>query len=54
MESFFNSLKAEIIIGTLYRRVVEFRRTLLTYINYFYNTIRLHSGLDYGSSIEYE
>ncbi|MFL0798776.1 MAG: IS3 family transposase, partial [Cellvibrionaceae bacterium] len=30
------------------------RRALSTYINQFYNRVRLHSGLDYESPIEYE
>jgi len=54
MESFFHSLKAELIRGTIYRKATELRRALSTYINHFYNTVRLHSGLDYESPIEYE
>lgn len=54
MESFFHSLKAELIRGTVYRKVAELRIALSTYINNFYNTVRLHSGLDYVSPIEYE
>ena len=54
MESFFHSLKAELIRGTIYRSATELRRSLATYINKFYNTVRLHSGLDYASPIEYE
>lgn len=54
MESFFHSLKAELIRGITYNSAVELRRSLSTYINNFYNTIRLHSGLDYKSPIEYE
>jgi transposase InsO family protein len=54
MESFFHSLKAELIRGTIYRKAAELRRALSTYINQFYNTVRLHSGLDYLTPIEYE
>jgi len=54
MESFFHSLKAELIRGTIYRKATELRRALSTYINHFYNTVRLHSGLAYESPIEYE
>jgi len=54
MESFFHSLKAELIRGTVYRGVSDLRRALAVYINQFYNTVRLHSGLDYESPIEYE
>ena len=54
MESFFHSLKAEVIRGTTYRTPRELRRSLANYINKFYNTVRLHSGLDYQSPMEYE
>ena len=54
MESFFHSLKAELIRGTNYTSSTELRRSLSTYINKFYNTVRLHSGLGYESPIEYE
>jgi len=54
MESFFHSLKAELIRGTVYRKVTELRVALSIYINHFYNTVRLHTGLDYMSPIEYE
>lgn len=54
MESFFHSLKAELIRGTIYRKAKELRRALSVYINHFYNTVRLHSGLDYLAPIEYE
>ncbi len=54
MESFFHSLKAELIRGTIYTTATSLRRSLAAYINNFYNKIRLHSGLDYLSPIEYE
>lgn len=54
MESFFHSLKAELIRGAIYRSATELRRALVTYINQFYNSVRLHSGLDYRSPIEFE
>ena len=54
MESFFHSLKAELIRGSAYNSARELRRSLAGYINNFYNTVRLHSGLDYKSPIEYE
>jgi transposase InsO family protein len=54
MESFFHSLKAELIRGTRYTSATDLRRSLSTYINKFYNTVRLHSGLDYLAPIEYE
>ena len=54
MESFFHSLKAELIRGTVYYKAKELRCALLKYINKFYNSVRLHSGLDYLSPIEFE
>ncbi len=54
MESFYHSLKAELIRGNIYNKLSELRKALSTYINKFYNTVRLHSGLDYISPVEYE
>ncbi|MEH6544210.1 MAG: IS3 family transposase [Porticoccaceae bacterium] len=54
MESFFHSLKAELIRGTLFRSVKELRHSLSNYINTFYNAVRLHSSLGYVSPIQYE
>ncbi len=54
MESFFHSLKAELIRGTSYNSPKELRRELARYINKFYNTRRLHSGLEYVSPCKYE
>lgn len=54
MESFFHSLKAELIKGSQIDSVGELRGRLKNYINHFYNKKRLHSGLDYRSPLEYE
>jgi transposase InsO family protein len=54
MESFYHSLKAELIRGTVFKTVKAMRQALARYINRFYNTVRLHSGLDYLSPIQYE
>ncbi|MBV1928096.1 MAG: IS3 family transposase [Gammaproteobacteria bacterium] len=54
MESFYHSLKAELIRGSVYKNVVSLRRALAKYINQFYNRVRLHSGLNYLSPLEYE
>lgn len=54
MESFFHSMKAELIRGRLYRKSGELRYHLARYINHFYNAKRLHSGIGYNSPIEYE
>ena len=54
MESFFHSMKAELIRGRHYKTEPELRYALQKYINRFYNTKRLHSGIGYNSPIEYE
>jgi putative transposase len=54
MESFYHSLKTELIRGSLFGSLKELRSAIGQYINRFYNTIRLHSGINYQSPIEYE
>jgi transposase InsO family protein len=54
MESYFHSMKAELIRGRRYETEGELRSDLRHYINHFYNTKRLHSGIGYCSPIEYE
>lgn len=54
MESFFHSLKAELIRGRKFNSMSELRYSLNSYINHFYNKKRLHSGIGYYSPIEYE
>lgn len=54
MESFYHSLKAELIRGTSFNSATELRKELKCYINQFYNPVRLHSGLGYMSPMEYE
>lgn len=54
MESFFHSLKAELIHGEEFKNEHQLRLALSGYINQFYNRSRLHSALDYLSPMEYE
>lgn len=54
MESFFHSLKAEVIPGVSFKREQELRVVLSGYINQFYNQKRLHSGIGYMAPAEYE
>lgn len=54
MESFFHSLKAEIVRGTQFGSISTLRRHLGSYIAGFYNTVRLHSGLGYRSPAQFE
>jgi len=54
MESFFHSLKTELIRGRKFNSMPELRYALNSYINHFYNKKRLHSGIGYLSPVEYE
>lgn len=54
MESFFHSLKVELIRGRKFNGGKELRSSLNSYINQFYNHKRLHSGIGYYSPAEYE
>ncbi len=54
MESFYHSLKGELIRKSYFKNIDELRRKLKQYINQFYNLVRLHSGIGYCSPIEYE
>ena len=54
MESFFGSLKEECVGSTMYQSHEEARRALFTYLEIFYNRIRLHSTLGYVSPLIYE
>ena len=54
MESYFHSLKGELIRGRQFTTMNDLRYALNSYINHFYNTKRLHSGIGYCSPIEYE
>ena len=53
MESFFHSLKADLIHGRQFHHVDHLRHALRRYIRY-YNFTRLHSALDYQSPVDYE
>jgi len=46
-ESFFATLKNELVHRRRWRSVLELRTALFEYIEVFYNRRRLHSSLDY-------
>jgi putative transposase len=46
-ESFFATLKTELVHRRRWRTVIELRTALFEYIEIFYNRRRLHSSLDY-------
>ena len=54
MESFYHSLKGELIRGRRFTSKRELWAALASYINEFYNQERLHSGIGYKSPIDYE
>ena len=53
-ESFFKTLKAELVYERRFRTRVEGRAAVAEYIEVFYNGQRLHSTLGYLSPAEYE
>jgi putative transposase len=54
VESFFGSLKTEVVHGNLFRTRNEARRTIFEWIEVTYNKDRTHSSLGYLSPEEYE
>jgi putative transposase len=53
MESFFHSMKTDVVHGVSLASPNEVGRLLRSYIPY-YNRVRLHSGLGYRSPVDYE
>jgi transposase InsO family protein len=54
VESFFHTLKTELVYQQHYRTREQARLAIFEYIETFYNRTRLHSTLDYRSPEEYE
>jgi len=54
VESFFKTLKHELIMDQRYRTREEARASVFEYIEAFYNRERLHSTLGYLSPVDYE
>jgi putative transposase len=54
MESFFASLKKELVHHENYQTREEARASVFEYIEVFYNRVRRHSALGYQSPVEYE
>jgi putative transposase len=53
-ESFFGTLKTELVDDEDYRNHDEARQSLFEYVEVFYNRQRRHSHLDYLSPVQYE
>ena len=54
VESFFHTLKTELVYQQHYRTREEARLAIFEYVECFYNRTRMHSTLDYRSPEEYE
>lgn len=54
MESFFHTLKGELIRKRNIKNGAELKQLVKGYITHFYNKKRLHSALDYCSPLEFE
>ena len=54
VESFFATLKRELVDGERYRTRSAARQSLFAYIETYYNTRRRHSALGYRTPAEYE
>lgn len=53
-ESFFHTLKTELIFWNSYQTREEANRSIFEYIEVFYNRQRLHSAIGYLSPVEFE
>jgi putative transposase len=53
-ESFFSRFKAELVEGGVFEDLEQARSEIFSYIEGYYNRVRLHSGLGYKSPMEFE
>ncbi len=53
-ESFFSRFKAELIENGVFENIDQARLEIFSYIEGYYNRVRLHSGLGYKSPMEFE
>lgn len=53
-ESFFSRFKTELVEGGVFESVDQARAETFSYINGYYNRIRLHSALGYKTPMEFE
>lgn len=54
MESFFSTLKRELVHGERYRTREDARLSIFEYVEVFYNRMRRHSALGYKSPEQHE
>lgn len=53
-ESFFSRFKAELLEKGAFENLADAKTEIFSYIEMYYNTQRLHSGLDYAAPAQYE
>ena len=53
-ESFFSRFKAELVENGIFESIEDARSEVFSYIEGYYNRIRLHSGLGYKSPMQFE
>ena len=53
MESFFATLKKELVHHETYATHAQARQSLFEYIEVFYNRVRIHSALGYKSPAQF-
>ena len=54
IESFFSSLKYELVYHHRFSTLTQARTAIFDYIETFYNPKRLHSALNYHSPLDFE
>jgi transposase InsO family protein len=54
MESFWSTLKSDLIHRTTFQNLSDARLALFEYIEVFYNRLRLHSALGFKSPVDFE
>ncbi len=53
-ESFFSRFKAELLEGGVFEDVEQAESEVFSYIEGYYNRVRIHSSLGYKSPMEFE
>jgi putative transposase len=54
VETFFKTLKAELVWRTVFQTRAEAKSAIARYIDGFYNPVRRHSALDFASPAQFE
>ena len=54
METFFHTLKIELVYFESYQTRSEAKRSVFEYIEMYYNRVRRHSALNYKSPVDFE